>query len=168
VSDPTPPSSADITAVSQQLGRPARDVVAVASRCLCGLPDVVSTAPRLADGSPFPTFYYVTCPRLNSAISTLESEGLMARMQQRLVDEPATADTYRKAHQRYLEARARHGEVPEIAGVSAGGMPTRVKCLHVLVGQALAQGPGVNPFGDEALEMLEQRGLVRNQCCVEV
>lgn len=168
VSDPTPPSSADITAVSQQLGRPARDVVAVASRCPCGLPDVVSTAPRLADGTPFPTFYYVTCPRLNSAISTLESEGVMARMQQRLADEPATADTYQKAHQRYLAARARHGEVPEIAGVSAGGMPTRVKCLHVLVGQALAQGPGVNPFGDEALQMLEQRGFVRNRCCVEV
>lgn len=168
VSDPTPPSSADITAVSQQLGRPARDVVAVASRCPCGLPDVVSTAPRLADGTPFPTFYYVTCPRLNSAISTLESEGVMARMQQRLADEPATADAYQKAHQRYLDARARHGEVPEIAGVSAGGMPTRVKCLHVLVGQALAQGPGVNLFGDEALQMLEQRGFVRNQCCVEV
>jgi hypothetical protein len=30
-------------------------------------------------------------------------------------------------------------------------MPHRVKCLHVLVGQALACGPGVNPFGDEAL-----------------
>jgi hypothetical protein len=41
--------------------------------------------------------------------------------------------------------------VPEIAGVSAGGMPTRVKCLHVHLAQALAEGPGVNPFGDEVL-----------------
>ena len=42
--------------------------------------------------------------------------------------------------------------MPEIAGVSAGGMPDRVKCLHVLAGQSLAQGRGVNPLGDEVLD----------------
>jgi hypothetical protein len=168
VSAPTPPSKADIEAVSRQLGRPARDVVAVASRCPCGLPDVVNTAPRLADGTPFPTFYYLTCPTLNSAISTLESEGLMAQMQQRLAQEPDTAQAYRQAHVRYLAARERHGSVPEIAGISAGGMPDRVKCLHVLVAQALADGPGVNPFGDEALSILAERGVLARRQCVEV
>ncbi len=44
--------------------------------------------------------------------------------------------------------------MPEIAGVSAGGMPDRVKCLHALVGHALAAGPGVNPLGDEALDQI--------------
>ena len=43
---------------------------------------------------------------------------------------------------------------PEIDGVSAGGMPDRVKCLHVLAGQSLAQGRGVNPLGDEVLDRL--------------
>lgn len=162
-----PPSDDDVEAVSRQLGRPARDVLAIASRCSCGLPDVVSTAPRLADGTPFPTFYYVTCPALNSAISTLESEGLMTTMQQRLADEPDTAVAYRRAHERYLAAREACGEVPEISGISAGGMPDRVKCLHVLVGQALAEGPGVNPFGDEALAELDERGLVNRRRCVE-
>lgn len=152
-----------------QLGREARDVVAVASRCGCGLPDVVSTAPRLRDGTPFPTFFYVTCPRLTSAISTLESEGLMAQMQQRLAREPDTAQRYRDAHRRYLLAREQQGDVAEIAGISAGGMPDRVKCLHVLVGQSLAQGPGVNPFGDEALAQLRARGVLdRDRPCVEV
>lgn len=163
-----PPADADLEAVSVQLGRPARDVLAIAARCSCGLPQVVSTAPRLSDGTPFPTFFYVTCPALNSAISTLESEGLMARMQQRLAVEPETADAYRRAHERYLAARQAHGDVSEIAGISAGGMPDRVKCLHVLVGQALAQGPGVNPFGDEALAELRQRGLLPRRRCVEV
>lgn len=161
--------AADVTAVSAQLGRPARDLIAIASRCPCGLPDVVCTAPRLADGTPFPTFYYVTCPRLNAAISTLESEGLMAHMQQRLAEEPDTAAAYRRAHEAYLLARSQHGDVPEIDGISAGGMPDRVKCLHVLVGQALAMGPGVNPFGDEALAELRRRGVLdRRQRCVEV
>lgn len=159
---------ADLAAISAQLGRPARDVVAIASRCPCGLPDVVSTAPRLQDGTPFPTFFYVTCPRLNSAISTLESEGLMAAMQQRLSQEPATAERYQRAHDLYLRGRAEHGEVAEIDGISAGGMPERVKCLHVLVGQALAMGPGVNPFGDEALAELRARGFERSHACVEV
>ncbi len=167
MSAPTPPSDADLAAVSRQLGRPARDVVTIVSRCPCGLPNVVSTAPRLADGTPFPTFYYVTCPALNSAISTLESEGLMAAMQQRLADEPETAAAYQRAHERYLAARTAHGDVPEIDGISAGGMPDRVKCLHVLVGQALAEGPGVNPFGDEALALLDERGLVNRRRCLE-
>ena len=103
--------AADEVAVSAQLGRPARNLIAVASRCPCGLPDVVSTAPRLADGTPFPTFFYVTCPRLNSAISTLESEGLMALMQDRLAHEPDTAGAYRRAHEEYLRARQEHGQV---------------------------------------------------------
>ena len=43
--------------------------------------------------------------------------------------------------------------VDEIARVSAGGMPDRVKCLHALAGHALAAGPGVNPIGDLALAL---------------
>ena len=168
MSGPTPPADADIVAVGLQLRRPARDVVAVAARCPCGLPEVVATAPRLADGTPFPTFYYLTCPTLTSAISTLESEGVMARMQQRLAEDAELAAAYRRAHARYLAARARHGEVPEIEGVSAGGMPDRVKCLHVLVAHALAEGPGVNPLGDEALDMLRERGVLNRNRCVEV
>ena len=33
-------------------------------------------------------------------------------------------------------------------------MPERVKCLHVVIAHSLAKGPGVNPFGDEALALL--------------
>jgi uncharacterized protein len=116
---------------------------------------VVETEPRLPDGSPFPTFYYLTCPRATGAVSTLEASGLMRSMQARLPEDPALAEAYLRAHTAYLAARARAGDVPEIDGISAGGMPDRVKCLHVLVGHALAEGPGVNPFGDEALAALQ-------------
>ena len=144
----------DVDAVSQQLGRPARGVVAVAHRCPCGLPDVVTTAPRLDDGTPFPTTYYLTCPRVTAAVSTLEASGLMREMTSRLDADPQLAERYRAAHEDYLRRRSELGDVPEIEGVSAGGMPTRVKCLHVLVAHALAAGPGVNPLGDEALGAL--------------
>jgi len=144
----------DAAVVAAQLGRRPRDVHGVAHRCPCGNPDVIETEPRLGDGTPFPTLFYVTCRRLSRAISGLEATGLMREMTDRLADDTALARGYQGAHERYLERRESLGAVPELAGVSAGGMPTRVKCLHVLIGQALAEGEGVNPLGDEALARL--------------
>jgi uncharacterized protein len=146
--------AADLSAVQAQLGRVPRGVAAVAHRCPCGLPDVLLTEPRLPDGTPFPTTYYVTCPRLTGAISTLETGGMMREMTHRLASDPELADAYLTAHEDYLRRRGELGDVAEIDGISAGGMPTRVKCLHVLIGHSLAAGPGVNALGDEALEAL--------------
>lgn len=142
----------DLEVMSQQLGRRVRDVVGVAARCVCGRPTVVSTAPRLSDGSPFPTFYYLTHPAATAAASRLEAEGVMAELQDSLED-PLVGDAYRAAHEAYLADRAAHGAVHEIATVSAGGMPMRVKCLHALIAHSLAVGAGVNPIGDRALAM---------------
>ena len=153
--EPAEPTAEELAVVEAQLGRPPRGVHSIAHRCPCGHPDVVRTRPRLPDGTPFPTMYYVTCPRLNSAIGTLEASGVMAGMTERLRTDPELAAAYRRAHEAYLAARAELGDVPEIAGVSAGGMPARVKCLHALAGHALAEGPGVNPLGDETLDRLD-------------
>ncbi|SCE80974.1 hypothetical protein GA0070618_1091 [Micromonospora echinospora] len=151
-----PATEADLAAVAAQLGRPPRGTRAVAHRCPCGLPDVVETTPRLADGTPFPTLFYLTCPRATAACSRLESAGLMKEMAERLATDPELAARYRAAHEDYLARREAIGQVPEIAGISAGGMPGRVKCLHVHLGHALGAGPGVNPFGDETLALVER------------
>jgi uncharacterized protein len=145
---------ADEAAVAAQLGRPPRSIHEIGHRCPCGNPDVVTTEPRLDDGTPFPTTFYLTCPRAASLIGTLEASGLMKAMSDRIAADPELAAAYRRAHETYLEHRESIGHVPQIAGISAGGMPTRVKCLHVLAGQSLAQGRGVNPLGDEVLELL--------------
>jgi len=160
------PTRADLAAVSAQLGRPARGVRAVAHRCACGLPDVVETEPRLPDGTPFPTLYYLTCPRAAAAISTLEASGLMRLMADRLQSDPELAAAYREAHEQYLGQRSAIAEVPEIEGISAGGMPERVKCLHVLAAHSLAAGPDVNPLGDEVLAALDNWSA--GGPCVEV
>jgi len=146
----------DLRIIESQLGRAPRGVVDIAHRCACGAPDVVRTEPRLPDGTPFPTSYYLTCPRLASAIGTLESQGVMREMEARLHTDSDLASRYRKAHEHYLVQREELGHVEEIAGISAGGMPDRVKCLHVLAGHALAAGPGVNPLGDEVLALVGQ------------
>lgn len=151
------PTQQDLDTVSRQLGRPARDIVEIGARCVCGNPLVATTAPRLSSGIPFPTVYYLTHPAITAAVSRLEAAGEMVTMNERLEQDQDLAAAQQRAHEDYLAVRAAVGErsgtgpVPEIAHVSAGGMPSRVKCLHVMVGHALAAGPGVNALGDEAI-----------------
>ncbi|GGM74734.1 hypothetical protein GCM10012275_51780 [Longimycelium tulufanense] len=147
-----PVTEADREVVRTQLGRPPRALRAIAHRCPCGLPTVVQTNPRLEDGTPFPTLYYLTCPKLSGMVSRLEASGLMRQMTDRLAEDEELTAQYRRAHQSYLAQR--DAIEPLGTNVSAGGMPGRVKCLHVHVAHALAMGPGLNPFGDEALELL--------------
>ena len=148
-------SQKDLAVIENQLGRTPRDVHRIAYRCPCGNPAVVETPPRLTDGTPFPTFYYATCPRLTAAISTLETTGMMAQMEERLKTDAELAGAYRAAHDDYEAARCALGiDVPEVKGITAGGMPDRVKCLHALIAHSLAAGEGVNPLGDEALAAL--------------
>jgi hypothetical protein len=149
---PFPPASdADLAVLQAQLGRVPRGVVGIAARCVCGNPTVVATSPRLDDGSPFPTFYYLTHPAATAAMSVLEAGHVMKEFQDELAEDDDLRAAYLAAHEAYLRERAVYGEPEEIAGISAGGMPTRVKCLHALAGHALAAGPGVNPIGDRAL-----------------
>lgn len=145
----------DHAAVTAQLNREPRGVIGVGHRCGCGAPDVVKTSPRLDDGTPFPTMYYLTCPRAAAYIGTLEADGVMKQLQDELEADPELSAAYEKAHDLYLAQREEIEFVQEIAGITAGGMPSRVKCLHVLVAHALAAGPGVNPLGDKALAMLK-------------
>ena len=147
--------AADLAAVAAQLGRPPRGARAVAHRCPCGLPDVIETAPRLPDGTPFPTLYYLTCVRACGAASGLEASGLMREMTAELAGDEGLRAAYLAAHRGYAARRRAAAEAaglePLPAGAAtAGGMPDRVKCLHALAAQELAV-PGSNPLGRQAL-----------------
>ncbi len=145
-------TEADRQAFTREMGRPPRSVLAIAYRCRHGIPAVVQTAPLLADGTPFPTMFYLCCSALTAAVSRMESTGLMREMTQRLSTEAILADAYRRAHESYLTVRNALLDLGIAA--SAGGMPERVKCLHALVAHSLAVGRGVNPIGDEAVDRL--------------
>ncbi len=128
---------------------------AVAHRCACGLPDVIQTAPRLPDGTPFPTLYYLTCPRAAAAVSRLEAAGVMREMTRRLAGDAGLLRQQQAAHEDYLrrrdDAALAAGSEPLPAGTpSAGGMPGRVKCLHALAAHELAC-PGANALGGEVI-----------------
>jgi len=147
-----PATEADIARVSAQLGRPARGVVGVGARCVCGAPVVVVTHPRLDDGTPFPTLFYLTHPEANREASRLEAAGKMSEYVERLHSDDVALTKYRRAHEDYIHSREAIEVVDEIRGISAGGMPNRVKCLHALIAHRLAVGPGINPVGDWAYE----------------
>lgn len=156
------PTDLDLRVLSAQLGRKVRDVVEIPARCVCGNPLVAATAPRLSNGSPFPTVFYLAHPVITAAASRLEADGLMYEMTDRLDEDEELAHQYQEAHENYIAERDRIGaeagieEVAEIAGVSAGGMPTRVKCLHAVLGHTLSVGRGINPFGDETLDAIAE------------
>lgn len=150
-------SDNDIDTITQQLGRTPRGVLAIAYRCPDGAPGAITTAPHLPDGTPFPTLYYLTDPRLVYEASTQESEGAMKVMSQRLKEDEDLANNYRSAHERYLKER---NAIEDLGtDYSAGGMPDRVKCLHVLMAYSLTAGPGVCILGDEAVAIAAENGL---------
>ena len=150
-------SSDDLAVVTAQLGREPRGVIEVSYRTPDGVPAVIKTRPRLPDGTPFPTLYYLTDPRLTSEASRQESAGVMKDMTARLATDEQLAAAYRAAHESYLSER---NEIDSLGtDFTGGGMPDRVKCLHVLIAHSLAKGPGVNPLGDEAVALACDDGL---------
>lgn len=148
-------SEVDLQKIKIQLARSPRDLLSVVVRGTCGNPAVVKTKPRLHDGTPFPTLYYLTCPKLNSKIGSLEAVGFMKNLEAKLAVDDALKQNYLLAHESYLSERMAIEEVGEISEVSAGGMPSRVKCLHALAAHALAKGEGVNKVGDMVLHEIQ-------------
>ncbi len=135
--------------VSAQLGRPARGHPAVVHRCVHGLPTVVRVQPRLDDGTPFPTVFWLTCPVLRSRVGRLEADHAMVGLNERLGADAAFAAAYAAGSERYVAFRDELG-APLPGDPSAGGMPKHVKCLHVHAAHHLATGD--NPVGAWTVE----------------
>lgn len=155
-------SEHDIAMANRQLGRYPRGMVAVGARCVCGRPLVVITRPLLADGTPFPTTCYLTSPEAVKAVSQVEAAGTMQDDNTLLQTNAQMRHDYQRAHLLYLafrhELATRLGDSEEhIVNNSAGGMPTRVKCLHALVAQSLVMGRGINPIGDKTLDAIHDQ-----------
>ena len=136
-------SSGERLLVEAQLGRPARGSLAIAARCRYGLPAVVRTVPQLPDGTPFPTLYWLTCPAARVAVGRLEAAGWNAALSERVAAEGELAEAHADAHASYLAQRDAIGRLQGDPGV--GGLPNRVKCLHVLYAHEVATG--TDPVG---------------------
>jgi hypothetical protein len=147
------PRPADAKTVAWQLGRRPRGRWRVAARCSYGFPQAIETAPTLPGGEPFPTLYYLTCPYLLEAASTAESEGELARFDERVRSDDRFAAQMRAAHDAIVARRTAVGDGSDpCGGVGAAGQrdPRATKCLHARIAAVLA---GLaDPVGEEMIE----------------
>ncbi len=143
--------AAELAVLAEQIGRPSRGRSAVVHRCGYGLPTVVRVDPRLDDGTPFPTTFWLSCPALNSAVGRLEGDHEMVAVNERLAADEDLRQQYLDAQLRLVAFRDALGGGEKLPGdPTAGGRPGHVKCLHVAVGHHLATGDNV--VGAEALD----------------
>lgn len=145
-------TATDASIVAAQIGREPRAPWHVATRCAHGFPSVIASPSRLADGTPFPTHMWLTCPHVASAASAAESRGETAAWAARLAGDAALAGDVRAAdaHLRALRAEASGGaDACAAVGVAGQRDPLATKCLHAHAALALA---GVaDPVGRQLL-----------------
>lgn len=129
----------DIRTVAGQIGREPTTPFTVVVRCPDGHPLVIRNAPLDASGNPFPTLFWLTCPRAVRAVSRLESEGEIARLNERYESDQAFAEAVERAHMEYAAERAfRFTGAGSYGGV--GGARKGLKCLHAHYAHHLAGG----------------------------
>jgi hypothetical protein len=151
----------DLAIVERQLGRPPRAFRRVAVRCPHGTPAVTEQDPYGPDGEPFPTTYYLTCPRLVAAIARIEAAGGVERWSREVEDDSALAESLERATQRQREIRhvlaagrtGRDDGASLELGIGGSRSPMKLKCLHAHAAFALAN-PGYE-LGDRILAEVE-------------
>jgi hypothetical protein len=146
----------DAEVVARQIGRTPRAFKRVAVRCPFGRPAVTEQAAFDADGRPFPTQFYVTCPHLVAAISRLEAAGGVERWTRAVEADDGLARSLEVAQAEQRRLR------PEIdAGIGGSTRTGSLKCLHAHAAFALAR-PGYE-LGDRVLAELPS--LWPDSCC---
>ena len=143
--------------VAWQLGRPIRPFRRVAVRCVHGFPAVTEQDPFGADGRPFPTTYYLTCPWLVAALARIEAAGGVARWSSAAASDPELASSLARADAEQRRIR------PELeAGIAGTRKPANLKCLHAHAAFALAR-PGYE-LGERVLEEVGERWCPDARC----
>ena len=147
----------DEEVVSWQLGRPARAFRKVAVHCPHGFPAVTEQAPSTADGTPFPTNFYVTCPWLVAAVSRLEAAGGVARWGNAAAEDAELGASLAEAQARQREVR------PELdVGIAGTANDQSLKCLHAHVAFALAMPP--YELGERVLAEIDEPWCNDQRC----
>lgn len=152
----------DLALVREQLGREPLTEFTVVARCGDGHPLVIRNHPVDAEGKPFPTLYWLTCPEAVKAVSRIEAEGWIKRLDSRTAEDGGFDSELALAHKEYAEERGRWlAEATGWGGV--GGSRTGIKCLHAHYANHIAGG--ADPVGAWVAERVEpvHAGEVRSE-----
>jgi hypothetical protein len=145
----------DRTVIETQIGRPLRGDSEIVSQCHLGLPVVIKVPPRLDDGTPFPTLYWLTCPLARTRIGRLEGAGGVKRMETKAESDKSFGLALERAHQEYREERdvsLADTDNPSPSG-GVGGATAGVKCLHAHY--AHTRSGRDNPVGELVKDWIE-------------
>ena len=135
----------DSKIVEQQIGRKLRTDSEVSCRCHFNIPAVIKVPPKLDDGTPFPTTYWLTCPMYNKKIGSLESHGLIKELDKEIINNPELKKQWKSRQISYEQERERletKDMGPKASG-GVGGATESIKCLHSHTADELSTGQNV-------------------------
>lgn len=151
-------SSHDERILQAQLGRELRKPYVVGARCPSGYPLLILSPSTLEDGSRFPNWSYLTCPRLSAKVAELESAGEIAAAHQRIKVDLQLQEAMLRANEEFKRERrgaceaALQDDVCAHLNWAGQADPLKPKCLHAHVAHALA---GIaDPLGLELVARL--------------
>ncbi|WP_346310177.1 DUF501 domain-containing protein [Pseudothermotoga sp.] len=128
-------------------------------RCEHNFPVVIENKCEI-NGRPFPTLFWLVCPKLCREISRLEGLGWISKFERIIDEDPNFEGAYINAHMQVRRLRdkvVRDERVRRILSrLGTGGIRNlkTVKCLHLHVADRLA---GVkNPVGEMVLRMIDR------------
>lgn len=158
--------------VKAQLGRKPQGCYQVQQLCPWGYPLVLKTHPY--KGAISPTLYWLACPYLVKAVSSLEAEGLIGYYTKRLSVDKKLNKALLTAHKNYAKERSSYIEEDaplsdkvkkKLVESGIGGSELQgVKCLHMHLAHFLCTGQ--NPIGEEVWSMISpwQETLCPQNC----
>jgi hypothetical protein len=162
----------DQAIVTRQLGRSPRALRRVVARCPYGRPAVTEQDPYDANGDPFPTTYYLTCPHLVASLARVEAAGGVERWSRTVAEDgdlgrslERATEEQRRIRRELAGKRSGKDEGGSLdLGIAGSGSPERLKCLHAHAAFALAR-PGY-ALGDRILAELDPL-WPSDRCCSE-
>lgn len=156
--------------VAEQIGREPKGLIRVVKETDQGIPLVVQMR-SLVDDVPFPTLYWLTSKTLCKAIGTIETQGWVKYVEQRIQDDDELRSAFLQNQQDYVakrwelmrsEDKSRIEELGftemfEKYGIGGISQWDKVRCLHMQYAHHLADGNVIGALMDQefGLDKLE-------------
>lgn len=167
----------DVEIIKKQLNREPRGLIGIAARNDRSEPAVIVSNPLIRRGDliePFPTLYWLTDPSLCAAISHLERDGVIAQIEQLILEDDEFRAAVHEDHQRYISQRWSLVEAADrsmidgtsvecdLKNLGVGGVANHdaVKCLHMHVAHHLADKNTIGEWLIEQFNMELMRSVV--------
>lgn len=159
-------STADLDIIRQQIGREPQGIVKVAARADNGVPAVLQMR-SVVDNKPFPTLYWLCSKDLLKAIGTIETQGWVKELEERISTDESLKASFLADQQAYVDRRteqmleqdaqtiSRFGLTDTFAKYGIGGILQwdKIRCLHMQYAHHLVDGNAIGAILDQQFEL---------------